>query len=473
MHEINENTPLVKGTHAGAPKTHRSRIVQTLADVTVEPALMLHSIAFTIDQVYLTNLRIDKICLISFKYSAEICRNLDAGNHTVEQDEVQRLASDYNVYYHWAEYLPALISLAILGAWGDTRGRRLPLILPFIGGLLTSLAFLANVYWWTLPAPFLILSKVPLGITGGMLGLDMNVCAYMSAISRNRSRTFRLSSTEWLKYGCYPLGTYLALLLYGYGGYLAVFLFQVLLYAAALVYLVVRLKEPSSKREENGQATTRSVCEVFSPSALKRTFTLIWKPRGSGGRTSLILHTVILLLAIFMLGVKNYYFLYTRKQFDWDYEQYADWTLLDYPVKAIGTLIVVPLLSYYCRAEDSMLIFIGSVSAMFFYVLFGTAPVPWVLYFASAVSFCSLIPAVAARSTISKGVLNNELGSIFAMLGVTQCVLLLVAPSLYTLTYNFTLDFFPGTLFLVMAGVAAVVGCISVWILTHHQPRQQ
>lgn len=81
---------------------------------------------------------------------------------------------------------------------------------------------------------------------------------------------------------------------------------------------------------------------------------------------------------------------------------------------------------------------------------------------ASAVSFCSLIPAVAARSTISKGVLNNELGSIFAMLGVTQCVLLLVAPSLYTLTYNFTLDFFPGTLFLVMAGVAAVVGCISV-----------
>nr|XP_053642888.1 solute carrier family 46 member 3-like [Cherax quadricarinatus]XP_053642889.1 solute carrier family 46 member 3-like [Cherax quadricarinatus] len=470
---ITETSPLLKSRAAETPKSYRSKLAETLGEVTVEPAILLHSIAYAADQVYLTNIKIDKICLNQFNYSAEICESLDTGNYTLQQDQVQRVAADYNVYCHWAEYLPAIISMVILGAWGDTRGRRLPVVLPFIGSLFSSLCVFANVYWWTLPTPFIILALIPLGVAGGNLGLSMNTCAYLSTMSKKRSRTFRLSSTEWIKMGCYPLGIYVSMLLFGYGGYLAVFSFEILLYFIAGVYLIVRLKEPPSTREQGSQAKITNIGQVLSPSRLKRTFTVICRPRESGGRTTLIFQSVILLFLVFMLGAKNYFYLYTRKKFDWNYQDYSDWTVVDYLVKAIGVLLVVPTLSYYCRVEDNMLIFIGGVSAMFYYVMFGTAPVAWVLYLASAVSMCVTIPVAASKGAISKVVSMDELGSMFSLLAVTQCIMLLIAPSLYTFIYNLTLEFFPGTLFLMMAGVAAEVCCISVWMLTHHLPGKE
>ena len=45
-----------------------------------------------------------------------------------------------------------------------------------------------------------------------------------------------------------------------------------------------------------------------------------------------------------------------------------------------GILLVMPFCSYYLRVQDAMLGFVGSVSMLFFYTVFGTAPASWVLY---------------------------------------------------------------------------------------------
>ncbi|XP_042241337.1 uncharacterized protein LOC121878951 [Homarus americanus] len=337
MTEVKETSPLLGRTVTETPKT-RFWIVQALADVTVEPAILLHSVAYAIDQVYLTNIIIDKVCLVHFKYDAEVCENLDTGNYTVEQNQVQRLTSDYNVYNHWVEYLPSLVSILIQGAWEDVRGRRLPVLRSFVGSLLTALCFLANAYWWSLPAPFLLLSWVPLGVSGGNIGLNTNACIFVSAVSGSRSRTFRLSAMEWIKYGCYPLAIYLAMIIYSNGGYVTLYGFQVILYIVAVVYLAFCLEEPHSTKLQDEQTSSMSICEVFSTSWLTRTFAVTWRPRAAGGRTTLIANMAILLLVVFSQGVKNYFFLYTRKMFEWEYQNYTDWTLVDYPVKAIAAV---------------------------------------------------------------------------------------------------------------------------------------
>lgn len=75
---------------------------------------------------------------------------------------------------------------------------------------------------------------------------------------------------------------------------------------------------------------------------------------------------------------------------------------------------------------------------------------------------CNTIPLVASRGALSKIVATADLGALFALLGVLECGSELVTPPLCTLIYNHTLDIFPGTVFLVMAGVSVVICCVYV-----------
>ena len=77
-------------------------------------------------------------------------------------------------------------------------------------------------------------------------------------------------------------------------------------------------------------------------------------------------------------------------------------------------------------------------------------------------TLCSAIPLVTSRGAISKLVPTTALGATFAFLALVECFVQLVAPPLYTLIYNLTLDTFPGTLYLVMAGASVIVCCIHV-----------
>lgn len=301
MSETDEKSPLLHKTKAKTPKTtSQSRVAQVLHEITVEPALLLQSLAYAVDNVYLSNIIIDKVCLVQYHYDAETCRNMDAGNHTTEEDKVQRMASDYNIYRHWAEYIPGIIVLIILGSWGDTRGRRFPVLVSFTGCLLTALCMLANSYWWSLPGQFIYLAYLPLGLSGGTIGATTGVNAYLSAVSSTRARTSKLSVTEWMKCGCFPLGIYLADVLFQHGGYLAVYGFQVGLYVIAIIYLAIRLEEPLAAGGGNGPRAT--ICQVLAPSRLKKTFAVTMKNYDGGGRTEVIGHILIMLFVVIMGG---------------------------------------------------------------------------------------------------------------------------------------------------------------------------
>lgn len=472
MSPDSESTPLLAASPSEPPATKRSTLSHVLSRVTVEPALLLHAFAKAVDQGLLENLTVDKLCSVHFSFDAETCRNLDAGNHTAEQDQVQRLASAYNTYIHWAEYLPALVTSFLLGCLGDARGRRLPVIITFVGSLLTGLCFLANVYWWWLPTPLLYLSMVPVGVAGGYIGVFTTTNAYLSAMTKVRSRTISLSIVEWVKYSAYPLGMFLASVLYARGGYVLVYCFFVLAILIAILYLLFCVGEPPTTSSED--TAQRPFVGVGVKGGVKvrlqKTLSVPGMLRRSGRPGVLVAaHTAVVVLWSVTRGTKTQFFLYDRKVFGWEYQQFNAWLIYDYVMKATGILLVMPTFSYYRRVQDTMLGFVGGVSMLFFYTILGTAPVAWVLYLASAFSLCSTIPVIASRATISKNVAPTDLGAVFALLAVLECGVELVAPPLYTLIYTQTLDIFPGTLFLVMAGVSVVICCVYVWLLTYYE----
>lgn len=305
MSPASESTPLHAASPSKPPAPKRFTLRHVLSRVTVEPALMLQALAKGVDEGLLQNLTVDKLCSVHFSFDAETCRNLDAGNHTAEQDQVQRLASAYNTYIHWAEYLPALVTSLFLGCLGDARGRRLPIIITFIGRLLTGLCFLANVYWWWLPTPLLYLSMVPVGLTGGNIGVSTTTNAYLSATTKVRSRTASLSVVEWVNFSCYPLGIFLASVLYARKGYVLVYCFLVLAILTAVLYLLFCVGEPpTTSNEDTAQRSSGGVnVEKGMKVRLQKTLSFPGMLRRSGRPGVLVAaHTAVVVLWIVARG---------------------------------------------------------------------------------------------------------------------------------------------------------------------------
>lgn len=466
MSRNEEDSPLLKRTRETEERPVRRTWLQVLSNVTVEPALLLFSCGHVIDSVYLPQIQIDKICSLTLNFSDEICQNLDSGSFAAEEDAVQKIASRFNVYSHWVEYLPALVSMLLMGAWGDTRDRKLPVIASFVGCLLSSLILLASVYWWFLPACLTYLAFIPVGVMGSVLGVYVNISAYLSGISGTRSRTLRLSVVETLKYATYPLGIYSALAVFERGGYVAVYAFQASLFSVAVVYLVLRLEKQRPTAVHQDPTRPRRVSDDLSLSRLRRSLALVWREREGGGRPQILGYAAIICIFTFDVGVKNIYYLYTQKKFSWEEESFSLWISVDYAFHALGSLVVLPVLSYYLRVHDSLIIFVGGASAMFYLMLIGTAPQPWVLYLASGTSVFMLMVTSAARGKISKLVNDDELGIVFGMVCVVNALMPVLATPVYSLVYNATVGVFPGTVFVLLAALCAVICCLAVWLYT-------
>lgn len=445
------------------------KVASFLSAITIEPAVFLYVIGFGLDVVFIKNLWVDKTCLFYFNFSAEICSNLNSGRFPAEQDMVQRQVTRYNVYCAVIQHVPAVVVVMVLGAWSDLRDRRLPILVPMLGYFLMALGLTANAYWWPLQPEFLLICFVPVGLTGATTAIYMSVSAYISADTDARARTTRISVVMVLVPVASTLGRGLALVLFNHSGYgyLAVFGTQSVLCVVAILYVLVRLKKrPGAIAMETPASETSGVLEVLTPARLKKTMMVACRRRDNGVRRHIFAHIAVIWLLVFTAGSAHFDYLYTRKKFSWNYQTYTIWSLVDTPLAATGTLLLLPVLSYYCGIKDSMLGFVGAVSMIFNFVLRATAPVSWILYLASVVGVCSGMVVVCSRAALSKLVQKNELGSVFAVMGAGEAVVPIMSSALMTLVYNATLNVFPGMVFVLTAGISVIIACIYVCVLS-------
>lgn len=304
--KCNEKTPLLDKREASAPSASRCGncflgIKTFLSYVTVEPALVLQAFGFGLESVFMTNLWVDKTCLIHYGFGEEVCAKLDSGTYPQQQDTVQRLVNQYNVYRHIVEYLPALGVVLLLGAWSDWRGRRLPILVPALGQLLLGLGLVANSYWWSLSPAFILLAYLPAGLTGATVGLFMGVYAYVSATSTPKARTTRMAVVGVILFLASPVGKYFGAVLYARGGYVAVFGTMVTLDFLGVLYILARLEEhPGGARAE--ASSKAGVCEALSPAHLKDTLLAVWRPREGRARTHILVHIFNCCVQVFNFG---------------------------------------------------------------------------------------------------------------------------------------------------------------------------
>lgn len=282
-------------------RSSSSSCLSYLSTITVEPTLFLHCLSYGVEGIFKTNLFIDKTCSIQLNYSDEVCKNLDSGKYNQQQDTVQQYTTKYNLYCTWIEYLPAVFVIVLLGAWSDTRGRRLPLLLPSVGFALKALGFALNAYWWSLQPYYILLSFIPYGLSGSMMAVFMGAYAYIGEDSSHRSRTTRLSFAGVMMYLSMPIGHGMGAFLFSHGGYVVVFGVEFILAVGSVIYVLIRFSggPPSTRARESELEQQESGLWL---SRVKQTLKVVLKKRERRGRAQILGHIACMSIYVATFG---------------------------------------------------------------------------------------------------------------------------------------------------------------------------
>uniref|UniRef100_A0A2P2I180 Solute carrier family 46 member 3-like n=1 Tax=Hirondellea gigas TaxID=1518452 RepID=A0A2P2I180_9CRUS len=431
--------------------------------VTVEPVVFLYMLpTFMLlpvlqDQIY------TKICLSL--YHESVCSNLD----DPENSEAMTAVASHSG--HWIQAstimlcLPSMISGQLLGTYSDARGRKMPLLGPPLGGVLASLVYvLLSGTVVDMDISWILLASFFSGLGGGFAGCLNTAASYLTQVSPQGVRTSRVGVMECMILVAACVGPLLVSWLLRQH-YHADKLFTVMLalHAANVLYILAAVPNVHASRSVSrlcpseraaaaagGSSTTDGLLRS-SWLRIKEMFGVVCKTRHENRKGYLLL--TILAAAIFMFctaGMLDIMYLFVK-------DRPLQWTLVEYTrfsaitsALALGSLLLVLVpLSYY--VNDAVLLFIGSLSRLSCFLMFGLVQTEALLYTAVVVGCASSWSMVAIRSAMSKLVEPDELGRVFGLLGIVENACSLLASSLFTTLYLVTRDLKHGAVFIAAA----------------------
>ena len=277
-------------------------ISRIISWITVEPVELFYVLMFTTSSVVRDNLILDKICLLELNYSTEACYNLTHGAPTNEsiRTAVQNRAADLEVIDGILMALPSVLFSLFVGAWSDANGRRLVLILPFVGNILSFIIYIVNYHWFELPATQLLWGSVA-GITGGYVCLNIGLYGYISDVTSAEDRTMRLSILNGVFSAGYVLGTTIGGKLYkAFDNFYLNFGLSIGFGLIGIIYTFYGVTESV---EGSG-----SMVKFFDVQNVRQSLNVAFKDRPNHGR----LHVILLIanFAIFMFCLNTFHYDY-------------------------------------------------------------------------------------------------------------------------------------------------------------------
>lgn len=278
------------------------RVIDT---ITVEPVMLLFSFVSSLMSPTDSALWYRKVCMTLY-HDDWICDNLKSDNSTIEEMEihVQSVNAQWDFYHNFCYTVPSLLITFIYGSWSDKISRRIPMLLPIFGTVLSSVIYLCCAVYIESDLGFMLISSLIRGVLGGTATQYMAVMSYISDVSTVHSRTFRLS----IVYACSNIGSFLASTMSGVlleaTGFVFVYSLCIIISSVNGVYIFFGLrdikgkKEPESKQESNWRSKMKELCDF---NHIKESLMVTFKKRPDKQRKSVI---VIVTLTLFVvLGI--------------------------------------------------------------------------------------------------------------------------------------------------------------------------
>ncbi|XP_023940047.2 proton-coupled folate transporter-like [Bicyclus anynana] len=450
-------------------------------NITVEPLLAGMIIPSVISRFAMTNFNLDKACRVYFEFEDHICDALikkNSNNYSTYEKEVQMLISSIDIWKSIIHTGLPFILIMFLGAWSDRTGKRkLCIMLPIFGELLTSLNNLVNVYFfYEIPVHVTVFLETFFpAITGGWVTMFLGVFSYISDITSEKSRTFRvglvnIGMTVGLPIGIGFSGYLLKIQL----GYYSIFSLTTVLFAAVLLYGCTCLKEPDQWLQERGKPTIARAdskgVSFFDVTHVLDTMRVAFRKRPSNRRVKVLL-TLVAVFILFGPSMSEYnvFYLFVRNQLNWTPAKYSFYASYSIVLHSIGTMFSITVLSKKLQIDDSLLCFVSVFSKFVGSIWTAFVTSDMELYIIPVVELLSGTIFTSLRSILSKLVDKQETAKVNSLFSLTETLASLIFNPIYAWLYKNTLDVLPGAVFLTSAILIIPAAVILVYFFTLHR----
>ncbi|XP_066295981.1 proton-coupled folate transporter-like [Branchiostoma lanceolatum] len=423
--------------------------------ITVEPVLLMYMTATLMMTPVLQQTIYYKLCY-QF-HNASICDNLEDNKHV--EYEIQEQAAQWYLYITVCISAPAIFISFFVGPWSDRVGRRLPMCLPPVGGLLYALSFLVqslDQFLLTIPVEWTLIGALAQGFLGGYTVIILTTYSYLADVTTEENRTRRMSILTAMLTISGTIGLGIGGVLVDNFGFFVVFAVCMGLHVINFIYIWARLRE--KKRDENSQVTKVNCSYVMN------TLKVVTKIRPNNGR----LHLILLFLCLFIYalcntGVNEIAILFTKRvEIDMSNSNYGYWQATRNLVPAVFLMLLLPLLSRWF--SDTTLAAIGAVSSVGMFELMAFSVNEAMLWATVAVGAFNGFLNGVLHGTMSKTVSDDEQGAMFSILSMLETVTVVVSAFIFNNIYPVTLPTFAGFPFMLMAVMFWVSLVFVVWI---------
>ncbi|KAI1304899.1 Proton-coupled folate transporter [Halotydeus destructor] len=444
--------------------------------LTVEPYLFFIFFAFLAKQNTYTQFYQDKVCVVTYHMSNEICSVVASSkdiNYVKVKDAIITDANDLNSWQSVLRTVPGIIFTILLAPWADkVKGaRRKLMILSALGQLADSaLGIVSIMYEDTFPAWTALCIGIPSSLVGAMLAINISTLGYASMTTPIAQMPLRFIILDISANACRPLTTYLSGVLLGTPSWIpgkvrnfsAMYILCLVSSLLALIWTLVFIDDSDWKGDPNDK-TEREAYRFFNKENFLQLKNTLMKKRDNLGRIQLWLLIAINGFAIFvMVGPSTIMLSFAQLVYRWDVVMFNKTSAYFAAVTFVLFSIFSPMLTTVLKLTEPQLGIFGLSWAIIYLTTKGTILHPWGFYVAAILGTFGSVGGAAVRSKVSKLVSNSEKSSAFALISIFQNLFTLVASWFYPPVFKYTMHSMPG---FAMQSTTSLLFCgMACWI---------
>lgn len=190
--------------------------------LTIEPLLFLIMTVDCLVDPSIQNIYLDKVCQ-SLQYNQTVCDDMNKFDQA--KIKIEEAAAIYILYAHVIRKLPGVFLAFFIGNWSDRNGKKLVIVLSFLGLMITNVFLLVNAHFRHWSVNFLLLSEIPHGMFGGWHILVGGCMSYLGDVVEVKHRSKRIGIAEIAFNGGCPIGYMISTLLFPVSSLIQCFLF--------------------------------------------------------------------------------------------------------------------------------------------------------------------------------------------------------------------------------------------------------
>ncbi|XP_031618143.1 uncharacterized protein LOC116337604 [Contarinia nasturtii] len=369
--------------------------------------------------------------------------------------------------------IPAFISF-LIGPWSDKFGRK-PILLSTFFGYFLAYALLCSISVassYCLISPwFYLFAFIPLSLLGGTCALITGIFCYISDVSFERDRGFRMARMEAAVFVGLLLGSLSSGRLYKLTSASVVFGCAALCTLLGLICVYFFVKESiKNQTEETGRMAKFKA--LFEWKHVVDLFYTCFKRRENNDRGLIWLIILALASSMFVLeGSVALSYLFMREKFKWMITDYNLYSAFNVICQVFGNIFGTYVLNKMFGIPEILMAIFGYFSAMLEYIVTGLATYSWQLYVASIVVMLKGVAVPMCRAYLACLVPSCEIGKIYSMTTSMESLAPIGAAPIYTFIYNYTIDTYPGAFnfFSALVYLYCIILITTVFVIRRRQ----